>query len=278
AGPMGQRTGDCDGRRLSLLLSGRLPEDERRELEAHPNACPACPRRPDEQAGGGGRWGGGRPPPPAGRGGGTAPGVTPVPQGGPDDLAFLQPSDQPGSLGRLGPYEVQGVLGRGGMGVVLKAFDPALHRPVAIKALAAALAASGAARMRFVREARAAAAVAHEHVVAVHAVDADATPPYLVMDFIPGQSLQQRIDRGGPLELKEVRRIGTPPAAGLAAAHAQGLVHRDVKPANLMLENGVERVRITDFGLARAADDASATPGGVVAGTPEYMAPEQARG
>src|SRR5205085_5669050 len=143
---------------------------------------------------------------------------------------------------------------------------------------AAELAANGSARKRFAREAQAAAAVAHDHVVPVHAVDSQASPPYLVMGFIPGQSLQQRIDRSGPLELKEVLRIGMQTAAGLAAAHAQGLVHRDIKPANIMLENGIERVRITDFGLARAVDDATVTANGAVAGTPQYMAPEQARG
>ena len=102
--------------------------------------------------------------------------------------------------------------------------------------------------------------------------------PYLVMEYVAGISLQERLDRAGPLELEEILRIGLQAAAGLAAAHAQGLVHRDIKPANILLENGVERVKITDFGLARAADDASLTQSGVVAGTPQYMAPEQARG
>ena len=91
-------------------------------------------------------------------------------------------------------------------------------------------------------------------------------------------SLQERLDQTGPLELKEILRIGMQTAAGLAAAHAQGLIHRDIKPANILLENGVERVKITDFGLARAVDDASLTQSGVVAGTPQYMSPEQARG
>src|SRR2546421_4632414 len=98
------------------------------------------------------------------------------------------------------------------------------------------------------------------------------------MAFIPGQSLQQRIDQSGPLELKEVLRIGMQTASGLAAAHAQGLVHRDIKPANILLENGIERVKITDFGLARASDDARFTQSGVVTGTPQYMSPEQAGG
>jgi serine/threonine-protein kinase len=91
-------------------------------------------------------------------------------------------------------------------------------------------------------------------------------------------SLEEKISREGPLEVKEVLRIGMQTAAGLAAAHAQGLIHRDIKPANILLENGVERVKITDFGLARAVDDASVTESGIVTGTPQYMAPEQARG
>jgi len=98
------------------------------------------------------------------------------------------------------------------------------------------------------------------------------------MAYIAGRSLQERLDHEGPLGVKEILRIGMQAAAGLAAAHAQGLVHRDVKPANILLENGVERVRLTDFGLARAVDDASVTQSGVVAGTPQYMAPEQASG
>src|SRR5436190_10576395 len=98
------------------------------------------------------------------------------------------------------------------------------------------------------------------------------------MQCVSGLSLQQRIDRDGPLELHEILRIGMQTAAGLAAAHAQGLIHRDIKPANILLENGVERVKITDFGLARAAADASVTQSGVIAGTPQYMSPEQARG
>lgn len=194
------------------------------------------------------------------------------------DLDFLDPPARPGELGKLGPYQVIGVIGRGGMGVVLKAFDPTLHRVVAIKVLHPSLATSGTARMRFLREARAAAAVSHDHVITIHAVDEFRGMPYLVMRFIAGLSLQDRIDRHGPLELREILRIGRQIASGLAAAHAQGLVHRDIKPANILLENGVERVKITDFGLARAADDASLTGSGVVAGTPQYMAPEQARG
>jgi len=97
------------------------------------------------------------------------------------------------------------------------------------------------------------------------------------MQYVAGKSLQGRIEGDGPLAVREVLRIGMQVASGLAAAHAQGLVHRDIKPANILLENGIERVKITDFGLARAADDASLSQSGVAAGTPHYMAPEQAR-
>ena len=170
------------------------------------------------------------------------------------------------------------MLGRGGFGVVLKAFDEMLHRVVAIKVMAPQLAATSPARKRFLREARAAAAIRHDNVVGIHAVE-DQPIPYLVMEYIAGETLQQKLDRIGPLEVSEVLRIGQQIASGLAAAHALGLIHRDIKPANILLEGGVEpRVKITDFGLARAADDASLTQSGVIAGTPLYMAPEQAKG
>jgi hypothetical protein len=193
-------------------------------------------------------------------------------------LDFLVPSEKPDSLGRLGHYEVQQVIGRGGMGVVLRAFDEKLHRVVAIKVMAAQLATNATSRKRFIREAQAQAAVSHDHIVAIHAVEADSQLPYLAMQYISGMSLHERLDKNGPLQLHEILRIGMQTASALAAAHAQGLVHRDIKPANILLENGVERVKITDFGLARAATEASLTQSGVVAGTPQYMSPEQAEG
>jgi hypothetical protein len=191
-------------------------------------------------------------------------------------LDFLSPSQKAGSLGRLDHYEVCEVIGRGGMGVVLKAFDEKLHRVVAVKVMAPELAASPQGRRRFVREAQAAAAVRHEHVIDIHAVEVAGPLPYLVMECIVGVSLEDRIRRNGSLRLKEVLRIGMQIAQGLAAAHAQGLVHRNIKPANILLENGIERVKITDFGLARPVEDDSVTLPGMIAGTPQFMAPEQA--
>jgi urea transport system substrate-binding protein len=193
-------------------------------------------------------------------------------------LEFLTPSQKPGSLGRLEHFEVLAVIGMGGMGIVLKALDEKLQRVVAVKVLARRLAASGAARKRFIREAQAAAAVSHDHVIAIHAVEDAGPVPYLVMEFIDGPSLEEKLRTDGPLDVKEVLRIGMQIASGLAAAHKQGLIHRDVKPANILLANGVERVKITDFGLARAVDDASFSQSQGVAGTPDYMSPEQANG
>ncbi len=102
--------------------------------------------------------------------------------------------------------------------------------------------------------------------------------PYIAMEFIPGETLQQKLERSGPLEVSEVLRIGRQTAEGLAAAHASDLVHRDIKPGNILIEEGAQKAKITDFGLARAADDASISQSGIVAGTPMFMAPEQALG
>jgi len=192
-------------------------------------------------------------------------------------LGFLTPSTRPDSLGRIMHYEVLQVLGQGGFGIVFRAFDEVLQRVVAVKVLAPQLAATSPARKRFLREARTSGAIRHENVVQVHEVG-EAPLPYLVMEFIPGETLQQRLDRIGPVEAAEVVRIGRQIAEGLAAAHATDLIHRDIKPGNILLESGQEKVKITDFGLARAADDASISQSGIIAGTPMYMAPEQALG
>ena len=191
-------------------------------------------------------------------------------------LKFLSPSARPGSLGSLDHYNIIGLLGWGAYGTVLKAFDETLHRTVAIKVLSPEIAATSPARKRYLREARAAASIRHENIAHIYSVGE--TPlPYLVMEYVPGGTLQDRLDETGPLDVIDVLRIATQTAEGLAAAHAQSLVHRDIKPANILLDRGIEeRVKITDFGLARAADDASRTQSGVIAGTPLYMAPEQA--
>jgi serine/threonine protein kinase len=191
---------------------------------------------------------------------------------------ILGPTDDPNMMGRIGHYEVVGIVGHGGMGVVFKSWDAPLNRFVAIKMLLPHLAVSGAARQRFAREGQAAAAVIDDHVTPIYSVADWQGVPYLVTQYCGGETLQNRIADRGALNIKEVLRIGMQTAKGLAAAHAQGLVHRDVKPSNILLDGPVERAMLTDFGLARAADDASITRTGVISGTPQYMSPEQARG
>ena len=160
-------------------------------------------------------------------------GETPVPA---DDVrACLGPAEAADEIGRLGGYRVLSVLGAGGMGVVFLAEDPALRRRVALKTLKPALAAVGSARQRFLAEARAMAAVKHRHVATIHQV-AEEGIPFLAMELLEGESLEDHLQRVGKLPLPEVLQIGREAAEGLAAAHARGLVHRDVKPGNLWLE------------------------------------------
>ena len=190
----------------------------------------------------------------------------------------VEKSDNPAMLGRLGEFEILEPIGMGGMSLVLKGYDHELNRYVAIKVLAPHLAIVGVAKQRFAREAQAAASIVDPHVVPIHSVAADHDPPYLVMMFVPGQTLQATIDGEGALDVVAAVRIAQQVAMGLSAAHAQGLIHRDIKPSNILLERNVQRAYIADFGLARAADDASLTRSGFLAGTPDYMSPEQARG
>lgn len=273
---------------LADLLADALPASEVARVATHLEQCPACQARLDTLAGAQQILPAAVPRPPAPRSTALAeimerlsaldPAAASTAElAEPPLIALLAPPQTPGTLGRFAGYDILERIASGGMGVVLKARDPGLDRVVAIKLLAPFLAASDSARTRFLREARAAAAVTHEHVVAIHAVGEERGLPFLVMQFIAGRSLEARL-RSGPLTPPQIFRIGLQTAQGLAAAHAQGLIHRDVKPGNILLENGVERVKLTDFGLARAADEPGVTRPGVLAGTPEFMSPEQARG
>ena len=278
------------------LLNGNLPETEQSELSSHFDLCPTCQQQFDAEASG-----------PQFLGDvarlcsdtdwkHNTPTLDRLMRDMPQQLSdaadeasvatwsteavtdFLDASKNADHLGRLGAYEIVEVIGRGGMGIVLRGIDSRLNRVVAIKVLAPELASNPNARRRFYREGQAAAAVSHDHVVTIHAVDDHERLPYLVMEFVAGESLEECIRRTGPLPVESVLRMGRQAALGLAAAHEVGLVHRDMKPANILLENGIQRVRITDFGLARAIDDVSITQTGTVTGTPLYMSPEQAGG
>lgn len=201
-----------------------------------------------------------------------------VHRSGQEHVHLLDAPSHPEMLGQLQQFEIERVIGQGGMGVVFKGFDRELHRTVAIKLMSPHLAHNATARKRFEREARAAAAVVHPNVIPIHGVSLFKDQPLIVMPLIAGASLQAHVEQHGPIDTKDVVRIGMQIAAGLAAAHDQGLIHRDIKPANILLEQDVSRVVITDFGLARAADELAMTQTGWLAGTPHYMSPEQARG
>ncbi|HYH65527.1 MAG TPA: serine/threonine-protein kinase [Urbifossiella sp.] len=196
------------------------------------------------------------------------------------EYPFLDPPQAADELGRLGPFRVLDVLGKGGMGVVFRAEDTGLRRLVAVKVMLPHVAADPGARARFLREARAQAKVEHDHVAAVHLVSEDGAVPFLAMPLLKGSSLTQALRADPTVGVAEAVRIAREIAAGLAAAHATGLVHRDVKPCNVWLEGDARRVKLLDFGLARAVADPGdqLTRPGAVVGTPAYMSPEQARG
>ncbi len=224
--------------------------------------------------------------------------------------SFLAPPQAPDELGRLGAYRVLRVLGQGGMGVVFLAEDPRLGRQVALKAMLPEVANKPAARERFLREARTAAAIEHDHIVAIYQVDEHCGVPFIAMPLLKGCSLEDWLRRhhDQPLPVPLILKLGKQVAEGLAAAHARGLIHRDIKPANIFLQSTVRgsaaetdqdlsvalmptpwslddrppttdfRVKVLDFGLARSsAGDQNLTQSGVIMGTPAYMAPEQAR-
>ena len=286
----------CANQRVADYLNEQLTDDQQREFEVHLVECSRCRAELDRLAADPLTWreaaemlrpltddatNGLLPTPAVWAEDNGMPDPMSRPAGGPvtSVLDLLAPTDDPEMLGRLGEYEISGVIGIGGMGAVLKGFDRSLRRVVAIKVMAPHLAGSGPARARFQREARAAAAITHDTVIDIYGVAEANGLPYLVMPYAKGPSLQKRIDNEGPLGVTEVVRIARQTAAGLAAAHEQGLVHRDIKPANILLiHDGIDRLCITDFGVARAIDDASMTNTGLIAGTPQYMSPEQARG
>jgi len=289
-----QTYSQCDSEKLDELLSGSLSAAEAAAVESHLSECASCAEQIQLAAVEGSSWNEARSMLALDEFDGL-PSLSSAKSLFPTEVdqrehtptaelltreirGWLDPTDDPQMLGRFAGYEIVGIIGHGGMGIVLKGFEASLNRYVAIKVLAPRLATNGAARQRFAREAQAAAAVLHDNVVAIHRVDEFHGLPFLVMPYIAGTSLEKRINDEGPLPIAAVLRIGSQIAAGLAAAHHQGLVHRDIKPANILLEKGVERVTITDFGLARTVDDASLTNTGIIAGTPQYMSPEQARG
>jgi serine/threonine protein kinase/formylglycine-generating enzyme required for sulfatase activity len=196
-------------------------------------------------------------------------------------LSFLTAPQSEDEIGRLGHYRVLKVLGRGGMGAVFLAEDPKLGRKVALKVMLPKIASIPAARDRFLREAKAAASLKNDHIVTVYQVDEINGVPFLAMELLQGESLEDALRAGRRFSVSETIRIACDIARGLSDAHEKGLVHRDVKPGNLWLEQVAEgrlRIKILDFGLARLeVEDIHITEFGTIVGTPAFMAPEQAR-
>src|SRR5262245_22906284 len=184
----------------------------------------------------------------------------------------LSPAKTADELGWLGPYRVLQVLGYGGMGLLFLAEDEQLQRRVALKVIQPELAASAEARGRFLREGRAVAALKHDNVVKVYHVGEDRGVFWMAMELLEGQPLDRCLNKEGRLELAEAARVGREVAEALAAAHGRGVIHRDIKPGNIWLEGPKRRVKVLDFGLARAAhDEVELTRTGDLLGTPAYM-------
>lgn len=193
------------------------------------------------------------------------------------DLKFLSPTSRVDGLGKLGDYEILDVIGQGGMGVVLLGFDAKLERQVAIKVLSPGSPDDAMVRERFLREARLAAAVPHPNVVATYSVE-DGDVPFIVMEYVPGETLSEFISCRQELNEITIVSFAKQIAAGLAASHRYGLIHRDIKPGNVLIESGTQCIKLTDFGLATRDGQASLTRTGTITGTPQYMSPEQAMG
>jgi len=193
-------------------------------------------------------------------------------------LQFTEDLGKPSGRVVIQNFEILEVIGRGGMGVVLKARDLSLNRIVALKMLLPEIVRSERDRQRFAREARTAASIVHENVMSIHSVSEWKGVSFLVMEYIPGNSLQELLDSGRTFSVPEIVRIGRQCALGLAAAHNMRVIHRDIKPENVLLERATKRVRITDFGLAREIDDiCNITQEGALTGTPSFMSPEQVK-
>lgn len=287
----------CPTDLLPIFLDGQLNDEQLSSIELHLEVCDQCCNELELQSGKNDFWSSlvglsddqwdrdwssfdgtyGESMTPCS--GGTSVKQVPKFQAALDSVkGILAPSDDPKSVGRIGRYEVLGLVGRGGMGIVFKVRDPSLDRVVALKILAPHLSAYESTRIRFQREAKAAAAVKHDGIIPIFGVDVHQGTPYFVMPYEGGPSLQQRINSGGKLSIEESLRVAMQIADALAAAHQSGLVHRDIKPSNILLAPGTERALLMDFGLAQVASGQSITETGMLTGTPAFMSPEQARG
>jgi hypothetical protein len=251
---------------------GRLDVNDHRTIDGHLASCETCLEQVRLLQSGRGVTGGAED--------GTAVARTRAQTVKPSNgFGFLDPPRAEGEMGGLGGYAVHKLLGQGGMGIVFQAEDPRLQRTVALKVLQPRLAQDLEYHERFLREGRAAAALQNDHIVRIYQAGEAKGIPFLAMEFLEGESLDRWQTKCRPISLSQAVRWAREISLGLAAAHDRGLIHRDIKPANIWLESPRERVKILDFGLARAAcDQLQLTQTGIIVGTPAYMSPEQAKG
>ena len=295
------RVSSCpQGDAIDRYLDDRLPAAESSGLETHLSSCPTCedrlraalksdPLLPLARSGPGGSWS----VPVVLRNrlldlcaastdtnGTVAQDTSPVAafERPPELVAVLHPPQGSDEIGRLPGYRILKVLGKGGMGVVCLGVDEKLNRRVAIKLILPGMAADPRATAMFLREARALAAAPHDNVVTVFQVGQDGETPFLVMEFLEGETVAHWMKNNPSRCLGDVLRIAREAIAGLAYAHSKGVIHRDFKPANLWRTAGSGRVKLLDFGLARQPENEPLTAPGQVMGTAAYMAPEQAKG
>ncbi|MGI9444872.1 MAG: protein kinase domain-containing protein [Rubripirellula sp.] len=191
---------------------------------------------------------------------------------------LLEPPQRDGEIGRLGPYRVLALIGKGGMGQVFRAEDMRLKRSVALKLMKPKLASTPASRKRFIEEARSMAAVQHDNVATIFEVGVEGGVPFMAMELLEGESLKDAFRAGRKFEIDEILRLGKEVASGLAAAHECGLIHRDIKPANIWIQQPSGRAKILDFGLAIAGNSFDPfVSRGTLVGSPGFLSPEQAR-
>lgn len=289
---MNSTTGNCSSTSILRYLNDDLESSEQVDFLKHLDVCADCRRQIEEAAGDIQEWQTvatalQAAPDQHIREHSTLPPTNVFPPGSSAtsqhlELAWISvwlgQASAPNAMGKIGMFDAMRVIGMGSSGVVFLALEPSLGREVAIKVLSPHLAKISVCRQRFEREARATAGLVHENIIPIYQVSEWQGLPFLVMQYFPESSLQELLRKSGKLEVELALRLALDIARGLEQSHRCGIIHRDIKPANILMSNDGQRAVLTDFGLARSKDDLQLSYSGILAGTPHFMSPEQARG